>query len=281
MMRANLTDGGSEEFSIDFQNFWYHPQMEAEPTDVAVCPISREFTDDNGQRRTLDYRPIHLGPADDPTNMVPTKDWFKKFVGLGTEVAAVGLFRSHSGKNRNIPVIRVGNIAAMPEEPINSRMGFLEAYLIEARSIAGLSGSPVIAVPDAAMLAFSQLEEPGTPRTGCLLGLMHGHFDVQNLNEDIVSEAEGDATRGIHTGMGVVIPLQKILETIEQEGLAQMRDRIVDARLKNGATPDIDMSEAPEEPKAEGADQPSNANPSHQEDFMRLVDVAARKKPQA
>jgi hypothetical protein len=50
----------------------------------------------------------------------------------------VGLFSEHQGAERNIPIVRVGNIAAMPEEPVlTTSWGAIDAYLIEARSIGG------------------------------------------------------------------------------------------------------------------------------------------------
>ena len=65
-------------------------------------------------------------------------------IGVGDEVFLTGLFANHIGQQRNLPIIRVGNIALMPEEPVqHPSLGPIDAYLIEARSIGGLSGSPV------------------------------------------------------------------------------------------------------------------------------------------
>ena len=68
--------------------------------------------------------------------------------------------------------------------------GLTEAYLIEARSIGGLSGSPVF-IP---MPPFQQINGEVTQGSGSLfylLGLMHGHFDIPKLNEDVAKE-DGD-----------------------------------------------------------------------------------------
>ncbi|MGA2555914.1 MAG: hypothetical protein ABSG04_06525, partial [Verrucomicrobiota bacterium] len=64
-------------------------------------------------------------------------------LGIGDEVCMVGLFSFHEGQSRNHPILRIGNIAMLPDERIKTSMGEMEAYLIEARSIGGLSGSPV------------------------------------------------------------------------------------------------------------------------------------------
>jgi hypothetical protein len=68
-------------------------------------------------------------------------------IGIGDAVFITGLFSHHPGKARNLRVIRVGNIAAMPDEPVKTQRGEMEAYLIEARSLGGLSGSPVFVRP--------------------------------------------------------------------------------------------------------------------------------------
>jgi len=42
-------------------------------------------------------------------------------VGLGDEVFITGMFRHHHGTRKNIPIIRVGNIACMTEEKFNTK----------------------------------------------------------------------------------------------------------------------------------------------------------------
>jgi hypothetical protein len=66
-------------------------------------------------------------------------------IGAGDEVFLTGLFAPHHVQDRVTPIVRVGNIAAMPERPVKTQLGLMEAYLIESRSIGGLSGSPVFA----------------------------------------------------------------------------------------------------------------------------------------
>ena len=65
---------------------------------------------------------------------------------VGEEVFVTGLFSHHHGQSKNIPIVRVGNISAMPEEKIQTKEHLMDAYLIEARSIGGLSGSPVFVI---------------------------------------------------------------------------------------------------------------------------------------
>jgi hypothetical protein len=168
----------------------------------------------------------------------------KEQIGIGSDIFLVGLFRNHLGQKMNIPIMRVGNIAAMPEEPIRSGGKEIQAFLIEARSIGGLSGSPVFVMTD-----MWQVEHPGgwiVKRTGrhYLLGIMHGHFNLPTSGEDSVVDAEVEsddttATERINTGIGIVIPAEKILEVINQPKLMELRRvREQEARDASAGTPD-------------------------------------------
>jgi hypothetical protein len=65
-------------------------------------------------------------------------------IGPGDEVFMAGRFVNHEGKQRNLPLLRFGNISMMPYEPILDDRGYeQESYLVEVRSLAGFSGSPV------------------------------------------------------------------------------------------------------------------------------------------
>jgi hypothetical protein len=44
-------------------------------------------------------------------------------IGIGDEVFLAGLFSPHYGKKNNIPIVRVGNIAAMPQEKVIRSLG--------------------------------------------------------------------------------------------------------------------------------------------------------------
>ncbi|MGH6790497.1 MAG: hypothetical protein ACRECC_12555, partial [Pseudolabrys sp.] len=99
--------------------------------------------------------------------------------------------------------------------------------------------------------------------------LMHGHFDVPNLNEDVVAD-DDEPERSVHTGIGVVVPLSKILETINHPDLVAMRKKIVkDLRESSGAKPDL----APDDEDLPATD----VNPNHREGFTSLLNAAAKK----
>jgi hypothetical protein len=136
-------------------------------------------------------------------------------VDLGDEVFISGLFAHHYGTGRNIPIIRVGNLAALDEEKISTRaFGDIEAYLIEARSIGGLSGSPVF-VNLGGFRPVNGTVNIGTGGGVLLLGLIHGHFDVQS--EPTPNAAEEDAglkNEAVNAGIAIVVPFHAIATTV-------------------------------------------------------------------
>jgi hypothetical protein len=219
-VRANLKSGAGGLIPASLSEFRFHPNNAIEATDVAVCLMSREVVaeDDESKKDTIDCRWV---PLNGDRTLVASDQEIKDLgIGIGDEVVVVGLFRSHYGLERNVPIVRIGNIASMREEPVFTKYaGDIEAYLVEARSIGGLSGSPVF-------VARSASNVPGFV---LLLGMMHGHFDVRSLNEDVVTDDDASDS-GIHTGIGVVIPVHKIIETVEHPDLNAMRQ----ARAEKG-----------------------------------------------
>jgi hypothetical protein len=153
-------------------------------------------------------------------------------IGTGDEVIITGLFLSHPGELKNVPLVRVGNIAAMPAEPVPTEKGPAVAYLIEARSIAGISGSPAfthLAVrPERAFVSSGKpIPDDGEIREikksqkyHFLLGIVQGYYCVTMPSEWVTrSEIEaGD----INTGIAIVLPAARIVETIDV--MAQMDD---------------------------------------------------------
>jgi hypothetical protein len=106
-----------------------------ETADVAVLPLALNMN-------TFDYLyyPIRNGA---------TAEFIKRHsVTPGEAVFITGLLISHPGKSRVLPIVRVGNIAAFPADPINLLTGHDSAYLVEVRSLGGLGGSPAFVPRD-------------------------------------------------------------------------------------------------------------------------------------
>ena len=156
-------------------------------------------------------------------------------IGPGDELFFPGLLVTHHGKNRNLPIIRAGTIAAMREEPVLTKAyGEIDAYLVEARSIGGLSGSPVFVNVGPGRGGIVIHEGPSF----FLLGLMHGHYDSELTDTDIALEDEPRAGQ-VNMGIAIVIPAEKIREALDQEEFAAQRAVTDEAeRARLAAIPD-------------------------------------------
>lgn len=236
-VRYNRKEGGTVVSGPISSQFWhYHPTSDSEPTDVAVAPF-----------RVRDDELIAHLEISGKHSIVCTPEIIEQHgIGHGEDVTIVGLFRTHHGQEKIIPVVRTGHIAAMREEPILTKYcGYVDAYLVEAQSIAGLSGSPVFVQMAPWRIVGSEIRRISSQQF-YLLGLMHGHFDVANLNEDVVTDADGQSLGSINAGLGVVIPAEKIVETIFQPDMVAMREENASkSRDREGTTPDVVSNDTP------------------------------------
>jgi len=205
----------------DLTGWKYHPSESN--IDVAVLPWAPDPS-------VYDFRSV-------PSEMAVTQEVItKEGIGCGDEVFLTGLFGSHYGKQRNLPIIRIGNIATMPEEKVVTKeMGEIEAYLIEARSIGGLSGSPVFV--HISSLRNGALRLGGEPIYW--LGMVHGHYDLPELDSLDVTSEDNLVNLIINMGVAIVVPSTKILEVLNQRELSEARDKAdgID-RKKRAPTPD-------------------------------------------
>jgi hypothetical protein len=192
-VRANTKDGGAEVFWFQDVHWFHHPDDAS--ADIAVMSwVPPEV---------VDYRLWDIGDLMFDAAMEGAG------VGVGTDVFVTGLFAKHSGTSKNLPIVRAGNIAMLPDERVpTTNFGDMQVYLIEARSIGGLSGSPVFVSTDT--------------RRVLLLGNIHGHWD---LPPAAVSDAvDAQLLKSVNAGVAMVTPAVKIYETIFQEELVKIRE---------------------------------------------------------
>jgi hypothetical protein len=214
-VRANTVEGKSESLKCDVDRNWcIHPTDKA--ADVAVLPIGLS-------PQKFDFKSIpDTMFLDDATSI-------KQGIGTGDEVYIVGLFVHHQGVSKNIPIVRVGSLAMGLEERIPTKnFGPMEAYLIEARSIGGLSGSPVFVTTRTIPTS-----------TIYLLGLMHGHWNVDS--ETITDEIASDAgiAAGANVGIAIVTPASKILDILNGDEIKGYCQKVEDDLIaKNSPDPD-------------------------------------------
>lgn len=220
-IRVNTKNGASRKIPTELSQWSVSPDK-----DVAVIlwPIGPDF---DHLYFPLAVEPIREGD-----------------LSLGDELAFIGLFSGRPGNARNVPIVRVGNIAAMPGEPLDLRYwGRMVAYLVEARSIGGLSGSPVFAV-----IGPVRVSEKGVrmgPRQLRLIGVMHGHFDADHrtvTDGSDAADADGAAREVVNMGISVVVPLGDVIETLNLPAFVKRRDDLRhEWQIRQAAvTPDAD-----------------------------------------
>jgi len=199
----------------------------------------------------------------------------KHSIGPGDEVFFIGLFTKHYGTTKNIPIVRMGNIAAMPlpDNPVTTKIGPMVSYLTEARSIGGLSGSPVFVDIYGSLrrAPFHFTEEGGAQFF--LLGLVHGHYDEEDVSGDEVVD-DGLQKTKVNMGIAVVIPVERIFEVLGK--FSKVEERESRERLKR-ETPTMDSADVEptqRTPGVDGVDIPIPTRPQ----FFGDLEKAARKK---
>lgn len=228
-VRVNNKTGGVSELKADGVRWYRHP-TDPDHVDVAVFPFI--------------FRP-ELDAARISVETFYVKESAPS-IGTGDEVFITGLFSLAKGRKRNMPIVRMGNIAMMPEDKIPVRgFGEMDAYLIEARSTGGVSGSPVfvretIKTPRASLGAGVPVQ--GVGHAFFLLGLMHGHWDIDpaDINNPIIR----GLPEGVNLGIAIVVPALTIMEVMCHPELVQMR-RELENQWKQGQQTSTVASPAP------------------------------------
>lgn len=197
-LRLNNNNGQTEWVAVPLNEWHTHPTDKS--IDVAVLKFQL--------LESSDHKVI-------PYSMCGTDDKLKeKAVGLGDEVFVTGLFIHHHGSKKNIPIVRVGNVACLSEERVvTEQFGEIDAYLIEARSIGGLSGSPVF-VNLGHTRTIGGTTYMGAGGQILLLGLIHGHYDVKAEDIDMIEDTSKNQHDSINTGIAIVVPFNNIDSTI-------------------------------------------------------------------
>jgi hypothetical protein len=193
-IRANSKGGGAQWFEVLVQN-WLHPD---ETVDCALLP----WVPPAGSGAHWSGWVLDDGTA-------TTEVMRREGIGIGDEVFAVGLFRNHVGQDRNEPILRVGNIAALPTDPIPTKnYGDMRAILIEARSIGGLSGCPVFVHMGGFRVHDGRPSYDDSDRPFLFCGLIHGHWDALDAEAD--ADMLGAGEEKINTGIAIVVPADEI-----------------------------------------------------------------------
>jgi hypothetical protein len=216
-LRVNLRNQSATWVETDIQSWKFHPDdLALDVVDVAVMIVNLSSA--------FDHRLL-------PLTTFANDAFVQANIKVGLEIFLVGLFSNHSGKRKNIPIVRFGNIVAMPEEQIETEIGLMDAYLVEVRSLGGISGSPVfVRFPGVTTHNTEEGPAVGLSEVYSLLGLMHGHWSISRHAEgDTVADIRGE--REVNMGIAIVVPASKILEVIQQPAIRD-REKKAEAELR-------------------------------------------------
>lgn len=267
LARFNKKNGESENLDVDVGDIrWFlHPDPNV---DLAVVPFHYDL-------KSRDYDALFGAGLEQLTPEICFE--------CGDLCYTIGLFQLLAGKKRNLPVVHSGSLALLPSEekipvrdwdnPHDSQARkYVEGYLVQQDSIQGLSGAPVFA---RSYVELTDLPVAGTKvpvllpkKDVVLLGIWQGAWDGK---ADAVRATMMGYELRVPVGMGVVIPAYKLVELLQMPEVKQHRDGAKKAIENRAATLDSVPTSVISE---------TVANPHHLEDFKRLVDVAARKRPQ-
>lgn len=275
LLRVNKKDGTAENIHADGVEWFEHTDP---VVDVAVVHF---FAPSTGQ---IDA--VYL----DGDEMLASGDVLaRENIGVGNCTYTIGLFRLLTGQKRNLPVCHMGSIALLPDDeripvvdwtdpnPIVSqrRRIHVEAYLIEAQSMGGLSGSPVFVRSEISLDLKGLIRhgENRSPPMICvgrsqvrLLGLWQGAWEA---SPDEVRAAQSNANV-VPVGMGVVVPSTKIIELLERDDVKKRREEI---NVKS-QPPAAEPQAVPPVTKAVPSEE---APEDHRADFKRLLGAAVKR----
>jgi hypothetical protein len=245
MLRLNLPDGAT---LVPLQHPWF--THDDPNVDIAVTMFPPNDGSEVGDHYALRWTMVD--PV--PVNARDPRDFF-----AGEDVFLVGCFYQHTGTKRNVPIIRLGSIAALDEQPVeklvgsprNPRTAYVDAYLIETRSQSGLSGSPVF-VAETNRTNYRRLMTPETTdytplshRPIYLLGLVAGHFDSKQAT---VEKPAGEQAQRLNVGITLVVPYYKLFEVFQQPEVHKAEtDALAALRLESEA--DMDDESNPHGPR--------------------------------
>jgi hypothetical protein len=221
VLRVNCKPSGAKRHPIAGE--WrYHPDPNVDLA-AARLTVKKDEGDDLDDEHFDHYNVPWQAIVPDLVNGADPREFY-----AGDDVFAMGLFYQHSGTQRNIPIVRLGSIAALPEEPVRAIVGtekqhheaLVEAYLVETRSQQGLSGSPAFVVPmkpvnTLGLVYPTTIYTPKTLRPVYFLGVMTGHFGVKAAEFE---ESPGQLAK-VNVGISVVVPHNKLVELFETDAV--------------------------------------------------------------
>ncbi|MCE9524522.1 MAG: hypothetical protein K8R36_00540 [Planctomycetales bacterium] len=156
-------------------------------------------------------------------------------LGPGNELYFPGLFSRHHGNEANIPVLRVGTLAAMPNELVRTKLGLARVHLAEMRSIGGHSGSPVFVnlddLGDRWKIKEMQEAVSGKETMAQLLGIVHGFFPIAKDGFVATMPTDDFSREDFNSGVAAIVPARDILHVFAQPGPVNHRKNMAERAI--------------------------------------------------
>lgn len=172
-LRVNRKDGFSDVLRCDKSNL---VMFEDKAIDLAILPAGIDHA-------LYDVFAIHLD----------TTKWKEQieqngqgYITQGDEICIAGLYTSHYGYDKNMPVVRIGHVAAIPEEKVLTPWGYTKGFLVEVHSIAGLSGSPVFWSLPTTRVIDKKLEYLESGMSHIPVGVFIGYHVIESKEDEIL-----------------------------------------------------------------------------------------------
>lgn len=256
VIRLNTKDGKSEPIDTDPLEWFFNRGR-----DLAVYRIdgSKHFRQDS----IFDFK------FEDFSEVQLTKAlWDKYHLGIGDDVVSFGCFIDLEGIQRNEPVLRTGVLASGKILPVgrddNVPWEKEPSFIVEMRSRTGFSGSPVYIYIDWATSRMVDIDYNDDKtayemfKGPWLLGVHWGQFPITGPDANDAS---------IPSFMLAVVPCYALTELLLEN------DKVIQERREyEEMWKDVPKVIAESEPSTK-AD-----NPSHKEDFNRLLASVAPEK---
>lgn len=277
-LRVNTKSGTHEAIPTSDANWIRHPSE-----DVAVMPV-------------LDLDAQFRWHFVDTREFVTRELSAKLGIGPGDETYMVGRLTKASGRQRNTPVVRFGNIAmvsSLDEKIAHPKYGAQESYLVECRSLSGFSGSPVFVISSSPLwldeifklvlkdryvstTSLPILRIPGRIAGPFIagqcgpffLGIDWGHVPLWKpiFEQDQLTPATDNRQFEANTGIAAVTPAWCILDLLEREDFVKNRKEDDDKYSKELESAVVLDSNEPKPDEVFTAD-----------DFMDALKKASRK----
>jgi hypothetical protein len=200
-------------------------------------------------------------------------DYDPEKLGIGDECYFFGRFMSHPGTERNLPMLRFGNLAMMPGEPVGGE----EAFLVEFKSMPGFSGSPVF-IYRTGRIDHENNYVPAAKSQIAFLGIDFCHLPeiVEFGKRDEAGEFKkvGDGTLLVKHSAGImgVVPAWKLRELLMSPKQEARRRELEEEALELVKRRELNDSL---EPTLEGVGEVKPL-PDEDDEYRRFEDVARK-----